>query len=197
MDKKLYTQETLKSLAQLCHRRAVDKGFWDELHSSNHYFMLAITEIAEAVEAHREGRIARIPEGIEDFPDKAFIPSFETHIKDTIEDELADTQIRLLDLYGYIIDNDPETPDITEQVEENYWFSRDLVGVPEEFTEWAFSLVTELSVNPIASTTLLKVYNGLCTLRCMTEHLGIDLDRHILLKMRYNATRPALHGKKY
>lgn len=26
---------------------------------------------------------------------------------------------------------------------------------------------------------------------------GIDLDRHILLKMRYNATRPRLHGKKY
>lgn len=40
------------------------------------------------MEAHRKGRTASIPEDIEDFPDKAFIPSFESHIKDTVEDEL-------------------------------------------------------------------------------------------------------------
>ena len=184
-------------LAKEIHANAVAKGFWDEFHSSNHYFMLAITELSEAVEAHRKGRTASIPEGIEDFPDKAFTPSFESLIKDTLEDELADTQIRLLDLYGYLIDNDAETPDITEQVKENHSFARDFVGYSEEFTEWAFTLAYHLSGNPIAYTTLLKVYNGLCTLLCMAEHFGIDLDRHVRLKIRYNATRPRLHGKKY
>ena len=27
--------------------------------------------------------------------------------------------------------------------------------------------------------------------------IGIDLMTHIELKLKYNATRPALHGKKY
>nr|DAS27918.1 MAG TPA: NTP-PPase-like protein [Caudoviricetes sp.] len=185
-------------LAKEIHANAVAKGFWDEPHSDNHYFMLVITELSEAVEAHRKGRTAPpLPDNIENFPDSFFIPSFEAHFKDTLEDELADTQIRLLDIYGSIIENDVETPDITEQVKENYSFARDFVGVSEEFTEWAFTLAHDLSDNPIAYTTLLKVYNGICTLLCMSEHFGIDLERHVRLKMRYNATRPRLHGKKY
>nr|DAM43996.1 MAG TPA: NTP-PPase-like protein [Caudoviricetes sp.] len=184
-------------IAKEVHANAVAKGFWDEFHSPNHYFMLAITELSEAVEAHRKGRTASIPEGIEDFPDKAFIPSFESHVKDTLEDELADTAIRLLDLYGSIIEKKEDTPDITDQVKENYSHASDFVGVPNEFTDWAFALAHDLSDNPIAYTTLLKVYNGLCTLLCMVEHFDVDLERHVRLKMRYNATRPRLHGKKY
>lgn len=184
-------------LAKEVHANAVAKGFWDEPHNYRHYFMLTITELSEAVEAHRNGRIASIPEGIEDFPDKDFIPSFESHIKDTVEDELADTLIRLLDIYGYIIDNNSETSDFTKAVMTNYKFALDSVGVSGEFTIWAFAIVQNLNDKPIAHTTLRKVYNSLCTLLCMTEHFRIDLERHIRLKMRYNATRPRLHGKKY
>lgn len=184
-------------LAKEVHANAVDKGFHDKQHSNEHYFMLAITEVSEAVEAHRKGLTASVPDGIEDFPDKAFIPSFESHIKDTLEDELADTAIRLLDIYGGIIKKKEDTPDITEQVKENYSHASDFFKELKEFTEWTFILVHDLSANPIMSTPLLKIYNGLCTLICMAEHLGIDLERHIHLKMRYNATRPRLHGKKY
>ena len=185
-------------LAKEIHANAVAKGFWDEPHSDNHYFMLVITELSEAVEAHRKGRTAPpLPDNIENFPDSFFIPSFEAHFKDTLEDELADTQIRLLDIYGSIIEKKEDTPDITKQVKENYSNVSDFVEELEEFTEWAFTLVHDLSANPIMCTPLLKVYNGLCTLLCMAERLGIDLDRHVRLKMRYNATRPRLHGKKY
>ena len=184
-------------LAKEVHANAVAKGFWDDPYNYRHYFMLTITELSEAVEAHRNGRIASIPEGIEDFPDKAFIPSFESHIKDTVEDELADTLIRLLDIYGYIIDNNSETSDITKAVMTNYEFALDSVGVSGEFTIWAFAIVQNLNDKPIAHTTLRKVYNGLCTLLCMTEYFRIDLERYVRLKMRYNATRPRLHGKKY
>ena len=31
----------------------------------------------------------------------------------------------------------------------------------------------------------------------MAGYLGIDLEAHILAKMRYNATREKLHGKRY
>ena len=184
-------------LAKEIHANAVAKGFWDEEHSEEHYLMLVVTELSEAVEAHRKGRTASIPEGIEDFPNEAFIPSFEAHIKDTVEDELADTQIRLLDIYGCIIEKKEATPDITEQIDENYMLSIGINASPEELTEWAFALVRALSVNPIIYTPLSRVYDGLCLLRCLSEHFDIDLDRHILLKMRYNATRPRLHGKKY
>ena len=183
--------------AKEVHANAVAKGFHDKQYSNEHCFMLVITEATEAVEAHRKGRTASIPDGIEDFPDKAFIPSFELHIKDTVEDELADTAIRLLDIYGSIIKKKADTPDITEQVKENYTHASDFFKELEEFTEWAFILVHDLSANPIMCTPLLKVYNGLCTLICMAERLGIDLERHVHLKMRYNATRPRLHGKKY
>ena len=86
-------------LAKEIHDNAVAKGFWDKPHSNEHYLMLVITELSEAVEAHRKGRTASIPEGIEDFPDKAFVPSFESHVKDTVEDELADTQTRMRSIY--------------------------------------------------------------------------------------------------
>ena len=184
-------------LAKEVHANAVAKGFHDKQYSNEHCFMLVITEATEAVEAHRKGLTASIPEGIEDFPDKAFIPSFEAHIKDTVGDELADTAIRLLDIYGGIIKKKEDTPDITEQVKENYSHASDLFKELEEFTEWAFILVHDLSANPIMCTPLLKIYNGLCTLICMAERLDIDLERHIHLKMRYNATRPRLHGKMY
>ena len=184
-------------LAKEVHANAVDKGFWDEPHSDNHYFMLVITELSEAVETHRKGRIASVPDGIEDFPDKAFIPSFEAHIKDTVEDELADTAIRLLDIYGSIIEKKDDTPDITEQVDENYMSSRELIASPEGFIEFAYELTRQLSRNDTIWNSLQKVFDGLCLLLCISEYFDIDLDRHILLKVRYNASRPRLHGKKY
>nr|DAU00352.1 MAG TPA: NTP-PPase-like protein [Caudoviricetes sp.] len=182
-------------LAKEVHANAVAKGFWDELHSPNHYFMLAITELSEAVEAHRKGRTASIPEGIEDFPDKAFIPSFEAHIKDTIEDELADTTIRLLDLYGSIIEEDADTIDLSEDVNENYKLLIGLDG--KDLPELAYEAVCYLCESPIIAPLMMKFYNALCCIMNIAERLGIDLERHVRLKMRYNATRPRLHGKKY
>lgn len=192
--KKNITIMNYYELAKEIHANAVAKGFWDKLRSYAHYFMLVITELSEAVEAHRKGRTASIPEGIEDFPDKAFVPSFESHVKDTLEDELADTQIRLLDLYGYIIE-EGETIDLSKDVDENYKL---LIGFDGRgFTEWAYETVRYLCDSEVLSPVTDKVYEGLCCIRNMAERLGIDLERHVRLKMRYNATRPRLHGKKY
>lgn len=175
--------------AKEVHANAVAKGFWDKQHSNEHYFMLVITKLSDAVHAHRKGRTASIPEGIEDFPDKAFIASFERNIKGTVEDELADTQIRLLDLYGYLIEEAAKDIDLSKDVDENY----ELLG----FTEWVYETVCYLCESEVLSPDIDKVYNGLCCIRDIAERLGIDLERHILLKVRYNATRPRLHGKKY
>lgn len=67
---------TLNELSKLCHRIAVEKGFWDEQRNIGEALMLIVTELAEAMEAHRR-------QDAENF-----------------REELADTFIRLLDLCG-------------------------------------------------------------------------------------------------
>jgi len=67
--------------------------------------MLIITEISEAVEALRENKFSNWKL----FKDLEYIYGkdtnftfFKAHIKDTFEDEIADTFIRLFDLCGYM-----------------------------------------------------------------------------------------------
>ena len=67
---------SLNELAQICHSIAVEKGFWDEKRNIGEALMLIVTELAEAMEAHRHQDDANFKE------------------------ELADTFIRLLDLCG-------------------------------------------------------------------------------------------------
>jgi len=68
--------QSLNELAKLCHSIAVEKGFWDEERNIGEALMLIVTELAEAMEAHRKQDDANFKE------------------------ELADTFIRLLDLCG-------------------------------------------------------------------------------------------------
>lgn len=64
-----------------CHRRAEKKGFWDKKRNKGEAIALVITELCEALEAHRNNKKGMFQ-------------------KDTFEDELADTFIRLFDLCG-------------------------------------------------------------------------------------------------
>ena len=68
--------KSLNELARLCHSIAVEKGFWEKERNIGEALMLIVTELAEAMEAHR----------IQD--DANF------------KEELADSFIRLLDLCG-------------------------------------------------------------------------------------------------
>ena len=121
--------KTLNKLRDEIHGHAISKGFWDNQRETGTLLMLCVSELAEAMEADRKDRYADlelIEKDKEDFID--FKWSFENSIKDTFEDELADTIIRILDLCGA---------------------------------------------------------------------KGIDIEKHIELKMKYNATRERMHGKKY
>jgi len=68
--------KSLNELAQVCHAIAVEKGFWDEKRNIGEALMLIVTELAEAMEAHRH------------------------QDQENFNEELADTFIRLLDLCG-------------------------------------------------------------------------------------------------
>ena len=93
--------KTLNKLRDEIHEYAISKGFWDNQRETGTLLMLCVSELAEAMEADRKDRYADlelIEKDKEDFID--FKWSFENSIKDTFEDELADTIIRILDLCG-------------------------------------------------------------------------------------------------
>lgn len=105
----------IKELQKEIHQNNVAKGFWEDKETKNvpELLMLCVSELSEALEAHRKGRMNRLRVfnqdlgyariTIEDFTEgNENLPwlknRFETEIKDTFEDEIADTVIRLLDL---------------------------------------------------------------------------------------------------
>lgn len=127
----------LNNAAQQIHAAARNKGFWDSERETGTLLMLCVSELSEALEADRKGRYADLQaynecEKADDIleTDKEVyeLSSFQSLIKDTFEDELADTVIRILDLCGA---------------------------------------------------------------------RGIDLERHINLKLKYNRSRERMHGKSY
>lgn len=76
---------SVQEMCDYCHSIAKSKGFWDEKRNTGEALMLVVTELAEAMEAHRKQDEANFKE------------------------ELADTFIRLFDLCGgYGIDVETE-----------------------------------------------------------------------------------------
>lgn len=73
--------KTVRDWVQESHEAARVKGFWDRKRNVGEMLMLVVSELGEAVEAHRTG-------------------SFGMERKDTFEDEIADAAIRLFDLCG-------------------------------------------------------------------------------------------------
>ncbi len=143
----LMKRRALSEMAAEIHDANRRKGFWDDrgrdTRSISEMLLLVVTEVAEAAEALRkDGAIDKIgaagyiywmtsgSEGDEMIAGGESISKsfFESEVKNTFEDEIADAIIRLLDLCG---------------------------------------------------------------------GLGIDISRHVELKLAYNAQRPHKHGKKF
>lgn len=169
-------------LSKRAHANAVNKGFWAERNSNEHCLMLVITEISEMVEADRHDKHAdRLVFRIGEESDIAF----EKFIKDTVEDEMADTAIRLFDLSGNL------GIDFDRMNKCRYYRAYDKFS----FTENAFGLAKGLArdIVPIEK----RMQFGLDYVFSWAKSLGIDLEWHIAKKMAYNESRPTRHGKKY
>ena len=197
MTRRIYEQETLMKLSKECHQRAIDKGFWHVLHSVMHYLMLVISELCEAVEADRLGKWAKLaPEQIEELrrlEGAAYAQEFLREVKDTVEDEIADAVIRLLDLLGHLFGVMLPPSGFVERVSGEY----DDREPPKMLTEALMPIVAETSGLFSLSRYMIGIFYAIKSLEQLCDHLGIDLIAHIELKLKYNETRPALHGKKY
>ena len=76
MSEQTLKESTLNEMCKRCHEIAVSKGFWEKDRNIGEALMLIVTEIAEAMEAHRH------------------------QDEENFKEELADAFIRLFDLCG-------------------------------------------------------------------------------------------------
>lgn len=74
-------RKRISEIQERVHHIAVKHGWWESSRSTGEVLMLMVTEIAEAMEAYREGN-----------PESEKIPGFSK-----IEEELVDVFIRILD----------------------------------------------------------------------------------------------------
>lgn len=190
----------LNELSRTIHANAVEHGFWSEAPSTEHCLMLVVTEIAAMVEADRKDNVAvinhirkqrylpaaqkcRLVDDVDAASD--FSAAFDEMVKNTVEDEMADVVIRLLDLAGaYGLDFDKLNP-----IKYHRAFDR------FSFTENAFNLIKGLCRDGIS--VFKRIQFGIHYMTLWAESRGVNLDWHVRAKMRYNVTRPYKHGKKY
>ena len=181
----LPTKEELNALRDECYKIACEHGWHDEQLSERHFLCLVITELSEAVEADRKGRHSRANEFHKPPTD---ITGFEHYIKDTVEDELADAAIRILDLAGLQDCDIGEAVTVRLKSADDYILLRAYFKA-STFTEAVYTIVENLFFDGY-ELALLNVFN-------LAYVMDFDLMEHIRLKMQYNRTRERLHGKKY
>lgn len=172
---------------------ACEHGFHDETLSNEHCLMLVITELSEAVEADRKDKHANIkqfeidkliePESL--MNELSFIRSFEKNIKDSVEDELADAVIRLLDLAGVRKIDCSNRFILQFIVSKKRSFIENIYKISKELIYYRYTL--EEQVNYV----IRQIFQ-------LAEMMDIDLLWHIEQKMKYNELREYKHGgKKY
>lgn len=180
-------KEELNALRDECYKIACEHGWHDEEHSERHFLCLVITELSEAVEADRNDRHACV--GM--FRSSRMhneVTGFECFIKDTVEDELADAAIRILDLAGLQDCDIGEAVTVRLKSADDYILLRAYFKA-STFTEAVYTIVENLFFDGY-ELALLNVFN-------LAYVMDFDLMEHIRLKMQYNRTRERLHGKKY
>lgn len=185
-------EKNLNKLAAEAHANAVEKGFWENNPSNEHFLCLVICELSEAIEADRKGKRADVENykllskasvdrtgNMEYFNEIAFCHK----IKDSVEDELADAFIRLLDLAG------------ANNYNLNRFCLQHVVTARKTFTENIYAIIKDIMNYKYSKEE--QVNYAMHQIRRLSEILKIDLFWHIEQKMVYNRLREHKHGKGY
>ena len=200
------TVEQIKALAKEIHEGNVNRGFWEGERTLSWVLMLIRTEMSEAVEADRKGRLCSL--GINEDSEHSRIDTykhlnidsefsttlFKGYIKDTVEDELADTVIRILDA------------SVTSLIDTDYfldrfaWFQGYSISekVKKPLIEYAeyFNYVMAVSYYDERKVSI-DLATAFSSIIQYCDYASINIWWHVKEKLKYNATRPYKHGKKY
>ena len=187
--------EMLNALKEKAHKTAVEHGFYEEVKPDAFYLGLVMSEAGEAINADRKGMHADTKR-FEVNPGKwSFDLNFRIYIKDSVEDEISDIVIRLLDyagLKGYeVIADVSALPSVQASLD---WFGEHwLPGLLFQLMGGLSDAFDDGFVEGYIAC-LIGIFEG-----CFEKMTGSDKDLwwFVEQKMRYNDLRPRLNGKKY
>lgn len=182
--------ERLAKLQQRIWDVATAHGWHEQPISTAQYCGLIMTEMAEAIEADRNGRRADMESFNErmsnlDGSDECFKEMYKRYVKGTIEEEFADVVIRVLDMAQEVHGGRMRWL--------GYYPWGEVYHEDKSFIENAWYFIRE-----ILNWGTMNISDSVSFMFDWAQDLGIDLWQHIEWKMKYNELRPYKHGgKKY
>ena len=188
--------EELNALKERAYKTAVAHGFHEDVKPDAYYLGLVMSEAGEAINADRKGLHAdtslftlNIENGL------SFKDNFEQYIKDSVEDEIADIVIRLLDfagMEGYKPLISPTSVWLLQAITETFAEN----GLPGTLFALIGTLSDSLDDDNTEATVgvVINIFS-----ECFEMMTGSDCDLwwFVEKKMAYNELRPKLNGKKY
>lgn len=190
--------EELNALKDRAYKTAVAHGFHEEEKPDAYWLGLVMSEMGEAINADRKGLHGDAVLFNDDLAKMPFKDSFEAHIKDTVEDEIADVVIRLLDfagMKGYMLSSSSGISiNFSEAIKR--WFAENelpgtLVQLIGYLCHYSFARNRTERTIGIVINIISNCFDK------MTGGSDCDLWWFVKQKMRYNEQRPMLNGKKY
>ena len=187
--------EELNALKERAYKTAVAHGFHEEEKPDAYWLGLAMSEMGEAINADRKGRHADTKRFEEKSGEWLFEVSFHVYIKDSVEDELADIIIWLLDfagMKGYELRVDLDYLQINRSlllVIKKCALPGILFQLISALSNAFYNDLTEPGIN-----SLIGFFSSHFETMTGSDH---DLWWFVKQKMAYNELRPMLNGKKY
>lgn len=204
---KIITQKELAYLSEDTFKNAEKHGFYTESTEIETELMLIITEMSEAVQADRHNRHG----SIEDYESEIQMgrdihTAYKNTIEGTVESEFADIAIRILSLLGWMNSKTPIKLKSDSILADEYGISKIQFKIQNTINKGSIAkdlyrlngrlswFVDNESCSWFVSDTLQDI---LMRVFAIAHNHNIDLMEHIKLKMKYNESRPYLHGCLY
>jgi NTP pyrophosphatase (non-canonical NTP hydrolase) len=203
MEEKLgiITKEDLEVLSKKAFESAKSKGFYPDTGiDTTLYLMFIIVEMSEALQADRKNRHGSIEDyEIEIEMGRYFPTAYRNSLEGTVESEFADIAIRILSLLGSIMDSAKIELMGDNDIKDEYKLAKFIFG--SNIVEDLYRLIEKMGVCDLDDSPnwyLAKhLQEMLIVIFAIAHSNNINLMEHIRLKMKYNETRPYLHGSKY
>lgn len=191
----------LSALADEINANARAKGFWEADRDLGEMLMLAVSELVEALEAHRNGEPVRYRVHAKDCSLQGRTGGCSRCIPkpEGAAVELADCIIRCLDtIHSLGVDVNAEV----DAEQERIYLSSDPIfsgPLPENFAAALKNITHALCKVEHAYALDQPGWLAYAIVRCdeLIRRLGVDPDAVVTEKMAYNTTRPYRHGKAY
>lgn len=201
MEEKLgiITKKDLEVLSKQAFESAKNKGFYPGTGTTFH-LMFIIVEMSEVLQADRKDRHGSIEDYESEIEMGRDIPTaYRNTLEGTVESEFADIAIRILSLLGSIMDSEKVYIMEDEELIDEYKLAEFIFGF--DLVEDLYRIIEKIGVCDLDDSPnwyLVKhIQEILVDIFAIAHSNNINMMEHIRLKMKYNETRPYLHGYKY